>query len=205
MHLVLLFLVVKLEKVLQGDMSEAIEPYIKEERNVEKVRAAAVDACGRLGQFRMPFCWTAIELAKIVRALDTRVKNFKVYKGCEDTVKNMMTSLPLVGDLAHPSMRERHWKKVVEITGGSPADMSLVDRFPELPIGRVRQEGQITGHVQPQQPRARLCRGLGISSLTGCRRKRFQSTLGKAIDIGRLAEAQCPALGGIQNVVAELG
>ncbi len=64
-----LFLVVKLEKVLQGDMSEAIEPYIKEERNVEKVRAAAVDACGRLGQFRMPFCWTAIELAKIVRGI----------------------------------------------------------------------------------------------------------------------------------------
>ena len=32
-----LFLVVKLEKVLQGDMGEAIEPYIREERNVEKV------------------------------------------------------------------------------------------------------------------------------------------------------------------------
>ena len=64
-----LFLVVKLEKVLQGDMSEAIEPYIKEERNIDKVRTAAVDACNRLGQFRMPFCWTAIELAKIVRGI----------------------------------------------------------------------------------------------------------------------------------------
>ena len=64
-----LFLVVKLEKVLQGDLSEAIEPYIKEERNVEKVRSAAADACKRLGQYRMPFCWTAIELAKIVRGI----------------------------------------------------------------------------------------------------------------------------------------
>merc|ERR1719361_363282 len=64
-----LFLVVKLEKVLQGDMGEAIEPYIKEERNVDKVRAAAADACHRLGQYRMPFCWTAIELAKIVRGI----------------------------------------------------------------------------------------------------------------------------------------
>lgn len=64
-----LFLVVKLEKVLQGDMSEAIEPYIKEERNVEKVRGGALDACKRLGQYRMPFCWTAIELAKIVRGI----------------------------------------------------------------------------------------------------------------------------------------
>ena len=32
--------------MLQGDLSEAIEPYIKEERNVEKVRSAAADACG---------------------------------------------------------------------------------------------------------------------------------------------------------------
>ena len=55
--------------VLQGDMGEAIEPYIKEDRNVDKVRAAAADACSRLGQFRMPFCWTAIELAKIVRGI----------------------------------------------------------------------------------------------------------------------------------------
>ena len=50
-------------------MGEAIEPYIKEDRNVDKVRAAAADACSRLGQFRMPFCWTAIELAKIVRGI----------------------------------------------------------------------------------------------------------------------------------------
>jgi len=64
-----LFLVVKLEKVLQGDLGEAIEPYIKEERNVEKVRAAASEACRRLGGYRMPFCWTAIELAKIVRGI----------------------------------------------------------------------------------------------------------------------------------------
>ena len=55
--------------VPQGDMGEAIEPYIKEDRNVDKVRAAAADACSRLGQFRMPFCWTAIELAKIVRGI----------------------------------------------------------------------------------------------------------------------------------------
>ncbi|XP_023320823.1 dedicator of cytokinesis protein 7, partial [Eurytemora carolleeae] len=64
-----LFLVVKLEKVLQGDMNEAIEPYLKDDRNVEKVRATAMDACKRLGRYRMPFCWTAIELAKIFKGL----------------------------------------------------------------------------------------------------------------------------------------
>ena len=48
-------------------MSEAIEPYMKEEKGLDKVRASAADACHRLGRYKMPFCWTAIELAKIVR------------------------------------------------------------------------------------------------------------------------------------------
>ena len=58
-------------------------------------------------------------LAKIVRALDKFVKNWGVYKGCEERVKDMMTSLPLVSDLAHPSMRERHWKQLMRATGKS--------------------------------------------------------------------------------------
>jgi hypothetical protein len=50
-------------------MNEAIDPYIKPDVNIEKVRATATDACKRLGRYRMPFCWTAIELAKIFRGL----------------------------------------------------------------------------------------------------------------------------------------
>ena len=59
------------------------------------------------------------KLAKVVRAMDKFVKNWGCYKGCEDAVKNMMTSLPLVSDLAHPSMRERHWKQLMRATGKS--------------------------------------------------------------------------------------
>eukprot|EP01052_Picozoa_sp_SAG31_P009142 SAG31_NODE_475_length_15172_cov_4.834273_2_plen_742_part_00 len=57
------------------------------------------------------------KLTKIVRSLDKFVKNWNIFKGIEDTVKNMMTSLPLVSDLAHPSMRERHWKLLMKATG----------------------------------------------------------------------------------------
>jgi len=56
------------------------------------------------------------KLTKIVKGLDKFTKNWPVYKGCEDAVKNMMTSLPLVSDLAHPSMRERHWKQLMRAT-----------------------------------------------------------------------------------------
>ena len=32
-------------------------------------------------------------------------------------MKALMTSLPLVSDLHHPSMRERHWKQLMKATG----------------------------------------------------------------------------------------
>jgi len=40
-------------------------------QNVEKVRAAALDACNRLGKYRMPFAWTAIWLQNIVKGKET--------------------------------------------------------------------------------------------------------------------------------------
>ena len=62
-----LFLVVKLEKVLQGDINEAAEPYLKEVSNLDKVRQNAYDACNRLGKYKMPFAWTAIWLQNIIK------------------------------------------------------------------------------------------------------------------------------------------
>ena len=62
-----LFLVVKLEKVLQGDINESAEPYIKD-ANIEKAQNAAKDACSRLGAYRMPFAWTAIWLQNIIKS-----------------------------------------------------------------------------------------------------------------------------------------
>eukprot|EP00736_Rhodelphis_marinus_P010572 Rmarinus@m.9666 len=54
-----------------------------------------------------------------VRALNKAVKSWHCYKGLEDCVKNMLTSLPLVQDLHHPSMRDRHWKQLMKATGVS--------------------------------------------------------------------------------------
>ncbi|KAM3959107.1 LOW QUALITY PROTEIN: dedicator of cytokinesis [Aphomia sociella] len=60
------FLVVRVEKVLQGDVNECIEPYIKDDKNREKVRASAQAACTRLGKYRMPLAWSAVSLLNIL-------------------------------------------------------------------------------------------------------------------------------------------
>ena len=59
----------------------------------------------------------AKKLGKQVKSLDKSVRGFEGFKLIEDAVKAMATSLPLVADLAHPSMRERHWKQLMRATG----------------------------------------------------------------------------------------
>ncbi|KAI5632984.1 dedicator of cytokinesis protein 7 [Phthorimaea operculella] len=61
-----IFLVVRVEKVLQGDVNECIEPYIKDDKNREKVRASAQAACTRLGKYRMPLAWSCVSLMNIL-------------------------------------------------------------------------------------------------------------------------------------------
>ncbi|XP_016979393.1 dedicator of cytokinesis protein 7 isoform X2 [Drosophila rhopaloa] len=62
-----LFLVIRLEKVLQGDINNSVEPYLKEDKDKfrEKVKSNAADYCERLGKYRMPFAWTAIYLTNV--------------------------------------------------------------------------------------------------------------------------------------------
>lgn len=66
-----LFLVIKLDKVLQGDINECAEPYMKDDKNREKVKANAVAACERLGKYRMPFAWTAIYVMNIINGVNS--------------------------------------------------------------------------------------------------------------------------------------
>ena len=59
------------------------------------------------------------QIAKEVKASDKYVKNWGAYRGLEDAVKNMLTSLPLIQELHHPAMRDRHWKQLMRATGVS--------------------------------------------------------------------------------------
>jgi Dynein heavy chain, N-terminal region 2 len=57
------------------------------------------------------------KLQKDVKQLNKAVRNYDVYRLMEEKLKAMGTSLPLVGDLAHPAMRDRHWEQLMKATG----------------------------------------------------------------------------------------
>eukprot|EP00232_Nephroselmis_pyriformis_P019075 CAMPEP_0182900652 /NCGR_PEP_ID=MMETSP0034_2-20130328/28990_1 /TAXON_ID=156128 /ORGANISM="Nephroselmis pyriformis, Strain CCMP717" /LENGTH=4527 /DNA_ID=CAMNT_0025034901 /DNA_START=131 /DNA_END=13711 /DNA_ORIENTATION=+ len=59
----------------------------------------------------------AKKLQKDLKGLNKVIRNYDAYKLLEDRVKALLTSLPLVSDLHHPSMRDRHWKQLMRATG----------------------------------------------------------------------------------------
>ncbi|KAK2518440.1 Dnah9 [Columba guinea] len=57
------------------------------------------------------------KFAREIRNLDKEVKAWDAFSGLDSKVKNMLTALKAVAELQNPSIRERHWNQLMQVTG----------------------------------------------------------------------------------------
>ncbi|KAK2516284.1 hypothetical protein Q9233_013810 [Columba guinea] len=92
------------------------------------------------------------QFAREIRNLDKEVRAWDAFSGLDSKVKNMLTALKAVAELQNPSIRERHWNQLMQVTGVRfvmDSDTTLADL---LKLNLHNFEDEVRGIVDKAVP-----------------------------------------------------
>ncbi|RVE53287.1 hypothetical protein evm_002120 [Chilo suppressalis] len=174
-----LFLVVKIDKILQGHVSQVLEPYLKATKDPRlglKVHKTVQAYANRVGSYRMPFAWTAKPLIRLYsNDLDTTPDFPAIYRQ-EPNKMSDEDLLKILSDFRKPEKLAKltvipGWLNISIQQSNEPIPNCMTSAyaalkpFPLPPTSPLTLE-LATLNVEPEQPYAAYVHHLYVRPLT---------------------------------------
>ncbi|CAG0914598.1 unnamed protein product [Notodromas monacha] len=136
-----IYIVLRIEKILQGGLVSVAEPYIRNpsQKNGEKVQKAFHAYAQRLGQYKMPFAWATCPLFSLNGKLDTSQRTLSLYRvdPCKFSDADLVRLLPDVKRLEKESKLPRipgYFSFRLERILGVPSNTLTSSLMPVIPF-----------------------------------------------------------------------
>ncbi|KAF2071777.1 hypothetical protein CYY_006905 [Polysphondylium violaceum] len=121
-----IYLIVKIEKVLMGDLEDHSEPYIKmnlKEKEKDKFKDHIRSSASRLGAYRQPFCWGCIPVFEEGVGEDTVIRPLYRHRA-------EMTDTQLLDSTLSEGSKSASTKKLKVIPGSCTIDIREITKLP---------------------------------------------------------------------------
>ncbi|KIR72005.1 dynein heavy chain 1, cytosolic [Cryptococcus deuterogattii CA1014] len=135
---------------LEHVKDDRLQPVNEELRDLKAVWTALSGIWGRLAQLRETL-WTAVQPRKLRQELDailsstrdmpSRMRQYAAFEYVQDTIKTLLKSNILIGELKSEALRERHWSKLMTL--GQVYDLDLKRNEALIKEAVVQAQGEM--------------------------------------------------------------